>query len=177
MSNVQLLCTVNRMKSFSVTSPLTRFIAGFELLLQIAQMWDRDAPTSLKLTDQLTPVIELIKRWRKLEYRSHCYYSVYTVCPQKMRLANRKSWISYTLVGLLQLNLARDILMASAIKHIHKLPLHFRTQKLKCKIDELKHWQLGPYSSGHHQQSHWPVANTAACMFKSNGTSFWTPII
>jgi len=68
--NVQLLCTVNRIKSFSVMSPLTRFITGLELLLQTSQMWDRDAPTSLKLTDQLMPVVELIKRWRKLEYRS-----------------------------------------------------------------------------------------------------------
>jgi len=67
--HVQLVCTVNRIKSFQVTSPLTRFITGLELLLQTAQMWDRDAPTSLKLTDQLVPVVELIKRWRKLEYR------------------------------------------------------------------------------------------------------------
>lgn len=77
---VQLLCTVNRIKSFSVTSPLTRFITGFEMLLQTAQMWDRDAPTSLKLTDQLAPVVELIKRWRKLEYRSDCCYSFYCLC-------------------------------------------------------------------------------------------------
>ena len=66
---MQLLCTVDRIKSFSMTSSLTRFITGLELLLQTAQMWDRDAPMSLKLTDQLMPVVELIKRWRKLEYR------------------------------------------------------------------------------------------------------------
>jgi len=61
-------------------SPLTRFITGFELLLQTAQMWDRDAPTSLKLTDQLMPVVDLIKRWRKLEYRFDCCYSVFSLC-------------------------------------------------------------------------------------------------
>lgn len=66
---VQLLCTVKRIESFAVTSPLTRFITGLELLLQSAQMWDRDAPTTLKLTDKLMPVVELIKRWRKIEYR------------------------------------------------------------------------------------------------------------
>jgi len=80
--DVQLLCTVNRIKSFSVTSPLTRFITGLELLLQTAQMWDRDAPTALKLTDQLMPVVELIKRWRKIEYRYGCdsYYDDYLCC-------------------------------------------------------------------------------------------------
>jgi len=44
-------------------------------------------------------------------------------------------------------------------------------QKLKRDIDELKHWHLGPYSSGHHRQSHWPAANTAACMCKGKGAS------
>jgi len=78
--NVQLLCTVNRIKSFSVTSPLTRFITGFELLLQTGQMWDRDAPTALKLTDQLMPVVELIKRWRKIEYRYGVTVIVLIIC-------------------------------------------------------------------------------------------------
>jgi len=40
------------------------------------------------------------------------------------------------------------------------------TQKLKRDIDWLKHWHLGPYSSGHHRRSHWPVANTADCRCK-----------
>ena len=30
------------------------------------------------------------------------------------------------------------------------------TQKLKPNSDELKHWHVGPYSSGHHRQSRWP---------------------
>jgi len=46
------------------------------------------------------------------------------------------------------------------------------TQKLKRDIDELKHWHLGPYSSRHHRQSHWPVANMAGCMHKGNWSHF-----
>jgi len=72
-----------------------------------------------------------------------------------------------------------------AIKRIHNLPPHLNyvstipdiTRKLNRDIDELKHWQLGPYSSRHHRQSHWPVANTAACMCKGKGASLWTPTV
>jgi len=46
---------------------------------------------------------------------------------------------------------------------IYNLPPHLGyistlpdiTQKLKRDIDELKHWHLGPYCSGHHRQSRW----------------------
>ena len=77
-------------------------------------------------------------------------------------------------LSLLQWNLACDILMTLAIKRIHKLSPHLSyastlpdlTLKLKRNIDEPKHWHLELYSSGHHRQSHWPVANTAACMCK-----------
>jgi len=68
------------------------------------------------------------------------------------------------------------------MKHVHNLPpdlsyvstLPDITQKLKRDIDELKQWHLGPYSSGHHRQSHWPVANTAVCMCKGKGMSLRT---
>jgi len=73
--------------------------------------------------------------------------------------------------------------MCYPIKRIHNLPPHLSyvstlpdiTQQPKRDIDELKHWHLGPYSSGHHQQSHWPVANKAACTHKGKGTSLRTP--
>jgi len=74
--------------------------------------------------------------------------------------------------------------MTLAIKHIHNLPTPLScfslpdiTQKLKCDIDELMHWHLGPYSSGHYLQSHWPVANMAACTHKCKGMWLWTPIV
>jgi len=75
--------------------------------------------------------------------------------------------------------------MILAIKRVHKLPPHLSyvytlpdiTQKLKHNTDELKHGHLGPYSSQHHRQSHWLVANTAACMCKGKGTSLRTPTI
>jgi len=72
--------------------------------------------------------------------------------------------------------------MTLAIKRVLDLPPHLSyvstlphiILKLKRDIDVLKHWHLWPCSSGHHQQSHWPVANTAAGMHEDKGTSFQT---
>jgi len=51
--------------------------------------------------------------------------------------------------------------MALAINSIHNLPPYLSyistlcdiTQKLKCDINEMKHWHFGPYSPGHRLQS------------------------
>jgi midasin len=60
---------IERIKSFSVTSPLMRYVTGLEMVLQASQLWDRDAATSFKLTVQLEQVVKLIKHWRNIEYR------------------------------------------------------------------------------------------------------------
>jgi len=54
---------------------------------------------------------------------------------------------------------------------LHYLTLH-KTETRHWRAEAEAHWHLGPYSSGHHRQSHWPVANTAACMCKSKGRHF-----
>jgi len=73
----------------------------------------------------------------------HMSFLTFTLS-QKLRLA--WSWIFCTALSLLQWNLARDIRMTLAIKHIHNLPLHLSyvstlpdiTQKPKHGIDKLK---------------------------------------
>jgi len=55
---------------------------------------------------------------------------------------------------------------------LHYLTLHYT--KVKHDVDD---WHLGPYSSGHHWQNHWPVANTAGCMCEGKGTSLQTPTV
>jgi len=54
------------------------------------------------------------------------------------------------------------MVMTSAIKRVRNLPPHLSyvstlpgiTQTLKRDTDEPKHGHSGPYSSGHHRQSH-----------------------
>jgi len=77
--------------------------------------------------------------------------------------------------------------MTLAIKCIHNLPPHLvyfyttwhytKTETRHWRAEAEAHWHLGLYSSGHHQRSHWPVANTAACVCKGKGTSLQTPTV
>ena len=96
--------------------------------------------------------------------------------PKKLDL-----WISCTAVSLLQWNLARDILMTSAVKGIHNLPPHLSyvstlpniTQQPKNGIDKLTS-SLTPGTIFLRASSTKPVANMVACMCKGKGTSFRT---
>jgi len=101
-----------------------------------------------------------------------------TVCAKKWDWRN----IEYIVLLLVYCNEIQHVISWWPIKRIHYLPPHLSyvstlpdiTQILKRNIDELKHWHLKKNSSGHHRQSHWPVANTAACMCKGKGTSLQT---
>jgi len=70
--------------------------------------------------------------------------------------------------------------MTLTIKRVHNLPPNLSyvstltdiTQKHKHDIDELKHWHLGVYASGHHGQSQWLVANTAHACVNTKGCHF-----
>jgi len=68
------------------------------------------------------------------------------------------------------------VIKSVSLSYVSTLPDDI-TQKLKHDTDELKHRIFGPYSSQHHQQSHWPVAIMAACVHKDKGTSLWTPTV
>ena len=72
------------------------------------------------------------------------------------------SWISCTAVSLLQWNdwvisWWRQLWNAYIICHLNSV-IFYTTWH--CNIDELKHRHLEQYSSEHHRQRHWPVANT-----------------
>ncbi|XP_062522052.1 midasin-like [Corticium candelabrum] len=66
----QLLVIVDRIKSFCVTSPLTKFLAGLELLLQKSQDWELCAASQYSLKKELSEVSEVVLRWRKMELKS-----------------------------------------------------------------------------------------------------------
>ncbi|XP_041350636.1 midasin-like [Gigantopelta aegis] len=63
----QLQLIVKRIMSFSVTSPVMRFLTGLELLLEKSQDWEANAASHVSMTTQLTELTSLIIQWRKLE--------------------------------------------------------------------------------------------------------------
>ncbi|NXY90027.1 MDN1 protein, partial [Alcedo cyanopectus] len=64
---VQLLVVMDRIRSFPLSSPLSKFLNGLEILLAKAQDWEENASRALSLRKHLDVVTQLIIQWRRLE--------------------------------------------------------------------------------------------------------------
>ncbi|XP_036895348.1 midasin isoform X2 [Sturnira hondurensis] len=64
---VQLLVVMDRIRSFPLSSPISKFLNGLEILLAKAQDWEENASRALSLRKHLDSVSQMIIRWRKLE--------------------------------------------------------------------------------------------------------------
>uniref|UniRef100_A0A8C2SW72 Midasin n=1 Tax=Coturnix japonica TaxID=93934 RepID=A0A8C2SW72_COTJA len=64
---LQLLVVIDRIQSFPLSSPLSKFLNGLEILLAKAQDWEENASRALSLRKHLDLVTQLIIQWRKLE--------------------------------------------------------------------------------------------------------------
>uniref|UniRef100_A0A803V8M9 Midasin n=1 Tax=Ficedula albicollis TaxID=59894 RepID=A0A803V8M9_FICAL len=64
---VQLLVVIDRIRSFPLSSPLSKFLNGLEILLAKAQDWEENASRALSLRKHLELVTQLIIQWRRLE--------------------------------------------------------------------------------------------------------------
>ncbi|XP_059144482.1 midasin-like [Physella acuta] len=58
---------MDRILTFSVTSPVIKFLTGLELLLQKAQDWESNAASFVSMSTQLSEITAVIVEWRKLE--------------------------------------------------------------------------------------------------------------
>ncbi|XP_062836825.1 midasin isoform X1 [Anolis carolinensis] len=64
---VQILVVIDRICSFPLSSPLSKFLNGLEILLAKSQDWEENASRSVSLRKHLDLVTQLIFQWRKLE--------------------------------------------------------------------------------------------------------------
>ncbi|KAM4522940.1 midasin [Odontesthes bonariensis] len=64
---MQLTVVLERIITFSLASPLAKFLNGLEILLGKAQDWENNASRSVSLRKELEAVTQLIIQWRKLE--------------------------------------------------------------------------------------------------------------
>ncbi|NXE72930.1 MDN1 protein, partial [Cochlearius cochlearius] len=64
---VQLLVVMDRIWSFPLSCPLSKFLNGLEILLAKAQDWEENASRALSLRKHLDLVTQLIIQWRRLE--------------------------------------------------------------------------------------------------------------
>ncbi|KAM4694301.1 midasin [Discoglossus pictus] len=64
---VQLVVIIERIQAFPLSSPLSKFLNGLEILLAKAQDWEENASRTLSLRQNLEEITQLIIQWRKLE--------------------------------------------------------------------------------------------------------------
>ncbi|KAL1775570.1 midasin isoform X1 [Sigmodon hispidus] len=63
----QLLVVMDRIRGFPLSSPISKFLNGLEILLAKAQDWEENASRALSLRKHLDLVTQMIIRWRRLE--------------------------------------------------------------------------------------------------------------
>ncbi|XP_063773055.1 midasin [Pseudophryne corroboree] len=64
---LQLVVIIERIQGFALSSPLSKFLNGLELLLAKSQDWEENASHTLSLRKNLDEITQLIIQWRKLE--------------------------------------------------------------------------------------------------------------
>jgi midasin len=62
-----MLVIVERILNFPLTSPVSRFLAGLELLLDKMHEWEENAHSGVSLAALWKSVTDQIGNWRKLE--------------------------------------------------------------------------------------------------------------
>uniref|UniRef100_A0A3P8WSX5 Midasin n=1 Tax=Cynoglossus semilaevis TaxID=244447 RepID=A0A3P8WSX5_CYNSE len=94
---VQLTVVMERIRAFSLASPLAKFLNGLEILLSKAQDWENNASRSVSLRKELEQVTQLIIQWRKLELS--CWSSSLDNAIKRHTEKSTKHWFSiYQLV-------------------------------------------------------------------------------
>uniref|UniRef100_A0A663LN04 Midasin n=1 Tax=Athene cunicularia TaxID=194338 RepID=A0A663LN04_ATHCN len=101
---LQLLVVMDRIRSFPLSSPLSKFLNGLEILLAKAQDWEENASRALSLRKHLDLVTQLIIQWRRLEL--NCWsVSLDNIMKQHVEKST-KHWFSiYQMIEKYQMDL------------------------------------------------------------------------
>ncbi|XP_077160450.1 midasin isoform X2 [Paroedura picta] len=89
---VQLLVVMDRIHSFPLSSPLSKFLNGLEILLAKAQDWEETASRAVSLRKHLDLVTQLIIQWHKLEL--NCWSVSLDNTMQRQTEKSMKHWLS-----------------------------------------------------------------------------------
>ncbi|KAI9487690.1 MAG: hypothetical protein EXX96DRAFT_514297 [Benjaminiella poitrasii] len=86
----QLIVICDRILTFSILSPVAKFLTGVELLLQKSEDWEAYAAKHVSLKDQREELISLIVSWRQLEL--NCWPKLLAAQEQYHQNAAFKWW-------------------------------------------------------------------------------------
>ncbi|KYM78871.1 Midasin [Atta colombica] len=83
-------CIIERIYTFSVTSPISRFLTGLELLLVKMHQWEENAHSGVSMTDHVLKLTQQIIYWRKLELS--CWKGCLDATYENLRSDTSKWW-------------------------------------------------------------------------------------
>ena len=67
---VALVRMTHRLAALPANSPVMKLLTGAEFLLQKGEEWDQSAPRSMSVAAAMSPLSQLIARWRRMELHS-----------------------------------------------------------------------------------------------------------
>lgn len=83
-------CIIERIYTFSITSPVSRFLTGLELLLVKMHQWEENAHSGVSMMDHISALTQQIICWRKLELS--CWKNCLDATYENLRLDTSKWW-------------------------------------------------------------------------------------
>lgn len=83
-------CIIERIFTFSITSPVARFLTGLELLLVKMHQWEENAHSGVSMTNYVLALTQQIINWRKLELS--CWKGCLDTTYENLRSDTSKWW-------------------------------------------------------------------------------------
>lgn len=83
-------CIIEKMYTFSITSPVSRFLTGLELLLVKMHQWEDNAHKGVSLSDYILALTEQIISWRKFELS--CWKGCLDAAHETLKSDTSKWW-------------------------------------------------------------------------------------
>ncbi|XP_015108995.1 midasin [Diachasma alloeum] len=96
LSSIRTIIT--RIHSFSIDSPVSRFLTGLELLLVKMREWEENAHSGVSLAEHSTSLTQQIIEWRKLEL--NCWKSFLESTFERLKAKTSKWW--FLMFGVVQ---------------------------------------------------------------------------
>ncbi|GLH08474.1 Midasin [Gryllus bimaculatus] len=86
----QILVVIDRVTSFPITSPLSRFLTGLEFLLEKLQDWEENAHSKVSMANHMQHLTNQIISWRKLELQ--CWKDCLNTAAYRMATSASHWW-------------------------------------------------------------------------------------
>lgn len=83
-------CIIERIYTFSITSPISRFLTGLELLLVKMKQWEDNAHSGVSMGDYIPALTQQIISWRRLELS--CWKGLLDATFEDLRSNTSKWW-------------------------------------------------------------------------------------